>query len=186
MQACYRVSERRGRMVLRFDRKSHRYRSKRDDQAFLRHRIREIAAARVRFGHRRIHLTLRREGVVVNHTGAGQRAKIRRLPATDAADAERQRAERAVRGETGPVRFVITGVPRYPAVVRRLSTSRSRLAPPPRVEAVTQRECRRERGEPGDVLPLHGHGNLIQFFEIVAIFLATSRKGCINQWLHDK
>jgi putative transposase len=73
MQAHYRVSERRGCMVLRFDRKSHRYRSKRDDEAYLRRRIREIAAARVRFGHRRIYLTLRREGVVVNHK------RVRRL-----------------------------------------------------------------------------------------------------------
>ena len=38
--------------------------------------------------------------------------KVRWLPATDTADAERQRAERAARGETEPVEFVITGVPR--------------------------------------------------------------------------
>jgi len=42
LQGQYRVSERRGCAVLRFDRSSHRYRSIRDDQAFLRHRIREI------------------------------------------------------------------------------------------------------------------------------------------------
>tara|TARA_B100001105_G_C22214914_1_gene367082 strand:- start:129 stop:305 length:177 start_codon:yes stop_codon:yes gene_type:complete len=49
LQDAYRVSERRGCMVLRFDWSSHRYRSQRDDQAFLRHRIREIAASRVRY-----------------------------------------------------------------------------------------------------------------------------------------
>ncbi len=60
------MSERRGCAVLRFDRSSHRYRSIRDDQAFLRHRIREIAASRIRYGYRRIHVVLRREGLLVN------------------------------------------------------------------------------------------------------------------------
>ena len=73
LQGQYRVSERRGCAVLRFDRSSHRYRSIRDDQAFLRHRIREIAASRVRYGYRRIYVSLRREGLVVNHK------RVRRL-----------------------------------------------------------------------------------------------------------
>jgi putative transposase len=60
-------------MVLRFDRSSHRYRSQRDDQAFLRHRIRELAASRVRYGYRRIWIALRREGLKVNHK------RVRRL-----------------------------------------------------------------------------------------------------------
>ena len=61
LQGQYRVSERRGCAVLRFDRSSHRYRLRRDDQAFLRHRIREIAASRVRYGYRRVYVALRRE-----------------------------------------------------------------------------------------------------------------------------
>jgi len=63
----YRVGERRGCAVLRFDRSSHRYRSCRDDQAFFRHRIREIAGARVRYGYRRVYVALRRQGMIVNH-----------------------------------------------------------------------------------------------------------------------
>lgn len=73
LQERYRISERRGCAVLQFDRSSHRYQSNRDDQAYLRSRIREIAAARVRFGHRRIYIVLRREGIVVNHK------RVRRL-----------------------------------------------------------------------------------------------------------
>lgn len=73
LQDRYRVSERRGCAVLRFDRSSHRYRSYRDDQAFLRYRIREIAASRIRYGYRRIYVALRREGMVVNHK------RVRRL-----------------------------------------------------------------------------------------------------------
>jgi putative transposase len=73
LQDRYRVSERRGCVALRFDRSSHRYRGCRDDQAFLRHRIREIAAMRVRYGYRRIYIMLRREGLRVNHK------RVRRL-----------------------------------------------------------------------------------------------------------
>lgn len=73
LQDRYRVSERRGCAVLRFDRSSHRYRSYRDDQAFLQYRIREIAASRIRYGYRRIYVALRREGMVVNHK------RVRRL-----------------------------------------------------------------------------------------------------------
>lgn len=44
-----------------------RYKSQADDQAVLKKRIREIAAARVRYGYQCIHILLRREGWAVNH-----------------------------------------------------------------------------------------------------------------------
>jgi putative transposase len=43
-----------------------RYRSRKADQAPLRQRIKELAAVRVRYGYRRIHVLLRREGWPVN------------------------------------------------------------------------------------------------------------------------
>ena len=43
------------------------YRSRRPDDAGLRLRLRELAAARRRFGYRRLLILLRREGFVVNH-----------------------------------------------------------------------------------------------------------------------
>jgi putative transposase len=47
---------------------SHRYRPIRDDQAPLRKRIRDLAAARVRYGYYRLYiLLLRREGWRINH-----------------------------------------------------------------------------------------------------------------------
>ncbi len=61
------MSERRGCWVLRFQRSSHRYRSIAPDQAALRMRMKEIAAARVRYGYYRIYILLRREGWMVNH-----------------------------------------------------------------------------------------------------------------------
>ena len=61
------MSERRGCVALRFDRSSHRYQSIRGDQAVLRKRIRDLAAARVRYGYFRIYILLRREGWRINH-----------------------------------------------------------------------------------------------------------------------
>jgi putative transposase len=43
------------------------YRSRRSDQGPLVARIKEIAAARVRYGYQRVHVLLRREGWKVNH-----------------------------------------------------------------------------------------------------------------------
>ena len=65
--ATYGLSERRGCGVLRCQRSSHRYQSIAPDQAALRMRIKEIAAARVRYGYYRIYILLRREGWAVNH-----------------------------------------------------------------------------------------------------------------------
>lgn len=44
----------------------YRYRSRDQDQTPLRQRIREIAAVRVRYGYRRVHTLLRREGWPIN------------------------------------------------------------------------------------------------------------------------
>lgn len=67
LQSSYDVSERRACDMLDFARSSHTYISKQDGQAELRMRIREIAAARVRYGYRRICVLLRREGWMVNY-----------------------------------------------------------------------------------------------------------------------
>jgi putative transposase len=63
----YRVSERRACKVIKISRTSYRYRSIRDEQSPLRMRINEIAKVRVRYGYKRIHVLLRREGWTVNH-----------------------------------------------------------------------------------------------------------------------
>jgi putative transposase len=64
---AYRVSERRALRSLRWPRSSHYYRSKADRQEALRMRLKELAAARVGYGYRRLHVLLRREGWRVNH-----------------------------------------------------------------------------------------------------------------------
>lgn len=43
------------------------YRPRRDEQLALRQRIRDIAHSRIRYGYKRIHVMLKREGIHVNH-----------------------------------------------------------------------------------------------------------------------
>jgi putative transposase len=66
VRTVWRVSIRRACQALPVDRSSYHYRSKRSGQAVLMKRIKEIAETRVRYGYRRIHVLLRREGWLVN------------------------------------------------------------------------------------------------------------------------
>ena len=66
VRTVWRVSIRRACQALPVDRSTYHYRSKRSGQAVLMKRIREIAETRVRYGYRRIHVLLRREGWLVN------------------------------------------------------------------------------------------------------------------------
>ncbi len=66
MRAVWSVSARRACAVLQACRSSYAYKGKRPDQARLKKRIKEIAEIRVRYGYRRIHTLLRREGWEIN------------------------------------------------------------------------------------------------------------------------
>ncbi len=59
-------SQRRACAVVGIDPRVHRYRSVRGEDAALRARLRELAAERRRFGYRRLHVLLRREGWELN------------------------------------------------------------------------------------------------------------------------
>lgn len=56
------ISIRRAYGALNFDRSTYHYTSRRADQAGLERRIREICETRVRYGYRRVHVLLEREG----------------------------------------------------------------------------------------------------------------------------
>lgn len=56
------ISERRACRLVGISRTAFRYVPKRDPQDWLRYRIKEIARSRVRYGYKRIHVQLRREG----------------------------------------------------------------------------------------------------------------------------
>ena len=49
-------------MVIRFNRSTQRYIAKRSENILLRMRIKDIAQVRVRYGYKRIHVLLLREG----------------------------------------------------------------------------------------------------------------------------
>ena len=66
LMADWGVSIRRGCRILDFDTSSYHYKSRRTGQAGLERRIREICETRVRYGYRRVHVLLRREGWMVN------------------------------------------------------------------------------------------------------------------------
>jgi putative transposase len=63
----FQVSERRACEVLCIGRSTYRYRSIAEGQETLRMRIREIATVRMRYGYKRIHVLLQREGWHINH-----------------------------------------------------------------------------------------------------------------------
>jgi putative transposase len=60
-------SQRRACALVGLQPKTYRYASRRSDDAPIRHRLLELAQQRRRFGYGRLHLLLRREGVVLNH-----------------------------------------------------------------------------------------------------------------------
>ena len=66
LQATYAMSERRACGVLGTDRSSVRYRSSKPDDGVIRARLKALAQERRRFGYRRLHVLLRREGHAVN------------------------------------------------------------------------------------------------------------------------
>ncbi len=66
LRAAFETSERRACWVLGFDRTSVRYRAVRPDDQVLRERLKALAEDRRRFGYRRLHVLLRREGHAVN------------------------------------------------------------------------------------------------------------------------
>lgn len=66
MRLDWAVSIRRACSVILFDPKTYRYKSRRPDQAPLEQRIKEICQTRVRFGYRRVHVLLQREGWELN------------------------------------------------------------------------------------------------------------------------
>jgi putative transposase len=72
-ESAYRVSQRRACEALVISRSVIRYRSIKPDDAPVRRRLHELAAARPTFGARRLHVLLRRDGLRIN------RKKVRRL-----------------------------------------------------------------------------------------------------------
>lgn len=67
MKTSYQISERRACRTMVFHLSTIRYKSLADPQIALRMRLCELAASRVGYGYRRLHILLWREGWEVNH-----------------------------------------------------------------------------------------------------------------------
>ena len=67
LRSAFDMSERRACRTFGCVRMTVRYRCRRPDDAELRVRLRSLAHVRRRFGYRRLHVLLRREGFTVNH-----------------------------------------------------------------------------------------------------------------------
>lgn len=92
----YGLSERRACRLVGIGRSTLRYRSRRrSDDAPVRQRLRELAAARPRFGYRRLHVLLRREGVIVNHK------RVARLYREEGLAVRRRKRKRVARDGRG-------------------------------------------------------------------------------------
>ena len=91
------VSQRRACQAIGADRSSVRYRSRRPDDMIIRVRLREIAAIRRRFGYRRLHILLRREGLTLNHK------KLRRIYAEERLQVRRRGARKRALGTRAPL-----------------------------------------------------------------------------------
>ena len=96
LQVAYGSSERRSCEVLTFGRSTCRYESVAAEQADLRMRIRDLAASRVSYGYRRIHVLLRREGWQVNH-----KEGLPALQVGGTADAAEEAQAARIRSEEG-------------------------------------------------------------------------------------
>ena len=66
LHQVYGVSQRRVCQAIGADRSSVRYRCRRPDDVAIRVRLRELAVLRRRFGYRRLHILLQREGLTLN------------------------------------------------------------------------------------------------------------------------
>ncbi len=91
------MSERRACKAMDADRSSVRYRSIRPDDAPIRERLRALSAERRRFGYRRLHIMLSREGIHMNQK------KLRRLYKEEGLQVRRRGGRKRALGTRSPM-----------------------------------------------------------------------------------
>jgi putative transposase len=97
LREVYSVSERRACRAIGVDRSTVRYRSVRADDGALRERLRSLAAERRRFGYRRLHIMLAREGILMNQK------KLRRLYGEERLQVRRRGGRKRALGTRAPM-----------------------------------------------------------------------------------
>ena len=97
LQSTYEMSERRACRVLGVDRTSVRYQASKAPDTELRERLRALAQERRRFGYRRLHVLLRREGHAVN------RKRVQRLYREEKLTVRRRSGRKRAIGTRQPI-----------------------------------------------------------------------------------
>ena len=98
LEERFAVSERRACGLVGIGRSTLRYQGRgREDEAWLRQRLRDLAKERPRFGYRRLHVLLLREGVRVNHK------RVERLYRDEGLAVRRRKRKRTAWDVRGPV-----------------------------------------------------------------------------------
>ena len=99
LQEVYAVSERRACKTLGADRSSVRYRSIKPNDKVLRERLRALSAERRRFGYRRLHILLSREGLHMNQK------KLRRLYREEGLQVRKRGGRKRALGTRRPIQL---------------------------------------------------------------------------------
>ena len=97
LRTTFEMSERRATTLVGADRTMIRYTARRADDAALRVRLRELAHLRHRFGYRRLHVLLRREGEAVS------RNKVYRLYRAEGLAVRKRKGRRRAVGARAPL-----------------------------------------------------------------------------------
>jgi len=101
------MSERRACRVLGVDRTSVRYQATRPDDGALRDRLKALAQERRRFGYRRLHVLLRREGHTVN------RKRVQRIYREERLTVRRRGGRKLAMGSRRPLDLPLAANPRW-------------------------------------------------------------------------
>jgi putative transposase len=97
LRSTYEMSERRACRLISADRTSVRYQARRADDGALRERLKALAQERRRFGYRRLHVLLRREGHAVN------KKRVQRLYREEKLTVRRRGGRKRALGERRPI-----------------------------------------------------------------------------------
>jgi putative transposase len=102
LRQSFEMSERRACRVIGTDRTSVRYRATRPDDRALRERLKALAQERRRFGYRRLHVLLRREGHAVN------KKRVQRLYREERLTVRRRGGRKRAIGTRRPIEAALT------------------------------------------------------------------------------
>tara|TARA_B100001939_G_C16876116_1_gene588742 strand:+ start:325 stop:1221 length:897 start_codon:yes stop_codon:yes gene_type:complete len=97
LRNSFQVSERRACKVIGADRRMVRYQSRRPDDRDIRERLKVLSRERRRFGYRRLHILLEREGFHLNHK------KLRRLYREEGLQVRRRGGRKRAVGTRAPL-----------------------------------------------------------------------------------